>query len=963
MSRFSCGLSKCGFYLLFLLPIFCGHSFAQASGSLHGRVTDPSGAVIPGAKISVQGNGQNVAVQSDAAGAYHVQGLAAGKYTVSAGAKGFNSFTKAVTIAAGQDQELDPALEIAVEEQQVTVQEEGTKVDVSPDNNVSAVVLKGKDLDALSDDPDELQSELQALAGPAAGPNGGQIYIDGFTGGQLPPKSSIREIRINQNPFSAQYDRLGYGRIEIFTKPGTDQYHGQFFFNDNNSIFNSRNPFVAQEPDYHSEQFEGNVGGPLSKKASFFFNVERRNINDLAAVNAQVLDPNFNFTPFTLAIANPRTRTELGPRIDYQLAQNNTLTARYHYEGAHEKNNGIGQFSLPSLGYNLNSSEHTLQVSDTQVVSAKIVNETRFEYQRSTNDQIAQNFQPETIVQGAFVSGGNPVGNNSAAQDHYELQNYTSISLSKHFVKFGGRLRTTAEAENADRNFNGTFTFNSLRAYQITEQGLQQGMTPAQIRAAGGGADQFSIIAGQPRLSNTAVDVGLYAEDDWRMRPNMTLSYGLRYETQNDIHDRADIAPRFSFAWGIDGGKNASPKTVLRLGYGIFYDRFGQNLVMQAEQLNGVNQQQFVVQSPDFYPNVPPPSSLAGAQILPTTYQISSHLKAPYSMQTAVAIERQITRIANMSVTYLNSRGVHQLFSDNINAPLPGTYNPASPGSGVRPYGNIGNLYQYQSEGIFKQNQLIANFNVRAGTMLSLFGFYTMNNIHTNTNGASSFPYNQYDLSEDFGRAPYDIHHRLFLGGTMALPYAFRISPFMVANSGQPFNITIGKDVNGDSIFNDRPAFATDLSRPSVVVTSLGAFDTRPIAGQTIIPVNYGTGPAQVTLNLRLSKSFGFGKETGGPKKSGGGGRGEHGGGPGAGGLWGGGGGGRGPFGMGNASDRRYNLTFSISARNLLNHVNQGTPVGNLSSPLFGRSNSLAGGPFSTSSANRRVDLQVMFSF
>jgi len=191
-----------------------------------------------------------------------------------------------VQIIAGQLQQLNIPLTIQIEEQKVEVSDSSTTVGVDPTNNAGAVVLKGADLEALSDDPDELLSDLQALAGPSAGPNGGQIYIDGFTGGTLPPKASIREIRINQNPFSAEYDRLGYGRIEVFTKPGTDQFHGQVSLLGNTAGFNSRNPFESipagtQSPGYHSTQFSANVGGPLlSKKASFFFNIEQRNIND-----------------------------------------------------------------------------------------------------------------------------------------------------------------------------------------------------------------------------------------------------------------------------------------------------------------------------------------------------------------------------------------------------------------------------------------------------------------------------------------------------------------------------------------------------------------------------------------------------------------------------------------------------------------------------------------------------------
>ncbi|HMC27433.1 MAG TPA: carboxypeptidase regulatory-like domain-containing protein, partial [Verrucomicrobiae bacterium] len=279
---------------IIVLILLALSAFAQApNATLTGKVTDQTGAVIPQATVTVTGpGGKHASATTDQLGAYQIQSLPAGSYSVSAAAKGFANFSKAgVTLAAGQNQNLDVTLQIKAQEEKVNVNgEEGQpQLDVSSDSNAGALVIKGKDLEALSDDPDELQSELQALAGPSAGPNGGQIYIDGFTGGQLPPKSAIREIRINQNPFSAQYDKLGYGRIEIFTKPGSDQFHGQFMMNDSNSVLNSRNPYVLTKPDYNSVMFDGNFGGPISKKASFFIDASRRNMNDFSAINA--VDP------------------------------------------------------------------------------------------------------------------------------------------------------------------------------------------------------------------------------------------------------------------------------------------------------------------------------------------------------------------------------------------------------------------------------------------------------------------------------------------------------------------------------------------------------------------------------------------------------------------------------------------------------------------------------------------------
>jgi hypothetical protein len=934
------------------LLVLSASLFAQVAASLHGKVADPSGAVIPGAVVTAKSStGQTASASSGGDGSYELKGLAPGQYSISVSAKGFAPFVKGpVTISAGRAQLLDIPLEIEVLQEKVDVQSEGNAVDTAPTNNANTVVLKGKDLDALSDDPDELESELQALAGPSAGPNGGQMYIDGFTAGQLPPKSAIREIRINQNPFSAQYDRLGYGRVEIFTKPGSDKFHGQLQFNENNAIFNSKNPFAPQEPDYHTEIYEGNFGGPLGKKASFFMDGQRRNIGDVSIINPQcgsfVLPECAQTT-----VPNPRTRTNLSPRIDYQVAANNTLTARYQYFHAHEDNNGIGQganqITLPSVGYNSDSTEHTFQVSDTQVIGAKMVNETRFQYERDSSEQNPLSTAPELSIPGFFTAGGSSAGHVVNQENHYEIQNYTSYLSGNHSMRFGGRLRISQASDFIAQNFNGTFSYPSLQAFVNNQP------------------NQFTIATGQPSISDTFVDVGVYAEDDWKMRPNLTLSYGLRYETQNAINDHADLAPRVGVAWGV-GRRGSTPKTVLRAGYGIFYDRFPQSLVLEADRLNGSNQQLFVVNSPAFGPgNIP--SSFSGLAGSPSTvYRIDSNLHAPYILQSALGIEHQLTKTTKLSLTYLNARGVHQLFTNNVNAPFPGTF-PANP---VCPLGcSSGRVYEYQSGGIFKQNQLMTNVNMRYGPNLSIFGFYSLSFANSDTSGAGNFPTDPYNPSADYGRAGFDVRHRLFLGGTFTAPYGLRLSPFVFAHSGQPYNITVPEDILGTSVFNGRPGLASGAAGCATFSTTNPFCFFIPTAGQAYspIPVNFGEGPANISVNLRVSKTVGLGpalERAGG--SGGGGGRGghDHGG-------FGGFGGGEGMRGMfgGGSTGRRYNLTFSVSARNIFNHPNFAPPVSVLSPQAFsgnsnfGESISLANGPFNSQSANRRIDLQVQFSF
>jgi len=979
------------FLLIFLLAAAIAPAVAQApTATLSGKVVDQTGAVIPQATVTVTApSGKQSTARTDQGGGFEIPALAPGTYSIAAAAKGFAPFSKpGVELVAGQKQTLNLTLQVQVQEEKVNVEAEGTQLDVGAASNASAIIIKGKDLDALSDDPDELQSELQALAGPAAGPNGGQIYIDGFTGGQIPPKSAIREIRINQNPFSAQYDKLGYGRIEIFTKPGSDHYHGQFLFNDNNAALNSRNPFVPTKPDYNSEMFDGNLGGPLGKKASFFLDASRRNVNEFSAINATIIDPT-TFLPTQLqeSIANPRTRTSFSPRVDYQISASNTLTVRYQLTHDSDQDSGLGSFSLPSVAYNLNETEHTLQISDTQILSPKVVNETRFQFQRETNHQLPLSTAPTIEVQGAFTNGGNSEGLVRTTQDNYELQNYTSITHGNHLIKFGVRMRGITSSEFTNANFNSTFVFSPvfdpgsgtlISALNVYRNELQFGCPPVPSNSPPSCPSQYSISTGSPEVSVGWFDAGAYAEDEWRAKPNLSFTYGLRFESQNNIHDHADFAPRLGFAWGLGSNGKSAPKTVIRGGFGIFYDRFGYNLVEQADLLDGVTQQSAVLRNPNFFSangsGVPSFSQISSAGS-PTVYQISPNLRAPYTIQSAASIERQVTKAATISLTYLNSRGEHAFYIDNINAPAPWL-------NGGRPLAaenGSDNVYQYNSGGIFRQNQLIANIRVNTGRRVSLFGFYTLNYAKSDassggsaggffssgTTTMASFLSNQFDPLADYGRAAFDVRHRVFLGGNISLPYAFSLSPFVVVSSGVPYNLTTGQDNNADSLFNDRPWFAS--SNTNVVCTSRADFSTVS-TNFGLVPINECTGPANATLNLRLSKTIGFGRETkGGSGRTGGGGggyggRGGRGGGLGPGGLS--GSGGANPFGSGGtASSRRYSLTFSISARNLLNSFNPGPPVGNLSSPLFGQSINIGGGPFSSASANRRVDLQVRFSF
>ena len=970
---------------LILLFVCAATVFAQqGSGSLKGHVSDEFGGIIVGATVTAtDAGGKTKTATTNNDGAFSLTGLAPGKYTLQVSSAGFGNFeNNEVQIAAGRADTLDVTLKVTIEQQKVTVNADSVGVNTDPENNVGALVLRGTDLESLPDDPDDLAAALQALAGPAAGPNGGQIYIDGFSGGRMPPLASIREIRINANPFSAEYDRPGLGRIEILTKPGSDRYRGQVSFNFNNQNLNSRNPFAPTRAPYLSRNFSGNYGGPITKKkSSFFVDFEKRDVNDDAVINATVLDPNFNIVPFAATFPTPNRRWSFSPRIDYALNARNTLVGRYEYE--HNTSvTGVGGYSLASRAYSTFNTQQTFRLTETSILNKTTVNETRVQFNHQTRGDTADNSIPTTSVQEAFTGGGSQIGLAANKQNRFEITNITSLAKGNHAIKFGARARTVSISDFAPNNFGGSWTFSgtrnlanpegltSIQAYQITQQGLAQGLSGAQIRTLGGGATQFAIATGNPKSTVNQFDFGGFAQDDWRYRPNLTLSYGLRYENQSNIRSDLNFAPRVGLAWAPG---HTPQHTTIRAGFGIFYDRVSEGLTLNAIRNNGTNYQSYTVTNLavlNTYPVIPSIDVLQGFKTPINIYSLADNIRAPYSMQGIVSVEHALPHNFRTSVTFSHTRTEHVLRARALNAPLPGTFVPNVPGSGTRPLG-VNSFYEYDSSGIYNQNMLIVTLGGLINRKISFNANYTFGKAMSDTDGSGTFAANPYDFSDEYGRTGGDVRHRFTINGSYRGPWGLSFSPFLILSSGTPFNITIGRDINGDLLFTDRPAIATDLTRSSVVFTKYGNFDTNPLPGATIIPRNFAQGPGSIVANIRVSKTIGFGSERrtvaqntrGQQNGQGQGGNDRQ--------RGAGGGGGGGGFGGGGEAPKRYNLTFSVNFQNVLNHVNFNRPVGNLSSSNFGISTSSAGGfggfggrggggsaPF-----NRLIEASIRFSF
>jgi hypothetical protein len=936
-----------------LLPVT---AVAQIA-TLHGQVTDPSGAVIPGASISLTGGVAPIQTQSGAGGEYAIRSLAPGSYTVSVTAAGFAPLTiPNVTLTAGQSKSLNLPLAIAVQNQQVEVESDIQSVGISSDQNAGSVVLKGSDLDALSDDPTELQNELQALAGPAAGPNGGQIYIDGFEGGQIPPKSDILEIRVNQNPFSAEYDRMGYGRIEIVTKPGTQKFQGSVGGFGTDSAFSTANPFLPGKPGYYQYSFSGNISGPISKTASYFFSAqdfERQNQSIVDALNPSTLDSNI-----IEAEPNPVNYLNFTPRVDFQISKSNFISIRDQYTRYTEQGQRVGALVLPEQAFSVLNWSNEVQINDTWVINSHLLMEPRFLWRRIGNNGTSAFPTPAVTLQGAFTSGGNGSDTLHEHEDVFMLQDYGTATVGVHTLRFGARARAWRDANYTTAGQNGSYYFSGAPSY------------------SGCGADQYVPTTCAPSLYSATVienplarallfDGSLFLQDDWRVNRSFLLGMGARYEGQNYIHDHADFAPRIAFAWTPGHPGKTPPRTVIRGGYGWFFNRFIMSTaytsgttpyVIEAIHDNRINQQSYAVANPTFYnPNSPEPVSVLNASTtsIPTYHSVDTHFHAALDMQGGIGVDRQIAKHVTGNVTYLYTQGVHQYMSNNVTAPDFDLSDYTITGPTPSVYN-----YQFQSEGFYRQNQLIVSSALQL-KKFTVSSNYVLNQAKSDTQGINSFPSVAEDPGFDYGRASFGIRHKFLAVGSYIAPHGFVLGAYIAAQSGTPYNLTIGEDLTGNNQFNARPAYGT-CGDPGVVTTQYGCLDTDPVGkDEPIVPYGVGLGPANAVVHIRISKVFGIGPKikTAGEGQTftpGGGGnvsnRGIGGGGP--------------AIKLDATVPRRYNLTFVVGANDVFNMVNLGTPNGVLLSPLFNKTQTLAGGQFGNPTpGTRSIGFQTNLSF
>ncbi len=878
---------------------------------MRGEVKDQQGAVIVKAEIILRdADGAEQKTVSDEQGAFGFERLRNGDYTLQISADGFAAHEEKLEINSTKLSEISiilyPTIRANVEV------ESNPEVALDAERAAGTQILTQEDLDALPDDPDDFKQQLQNLAASAGGvPDGAVITVDGFlTGGKLPPKSAIRQVRINPNIYSAEYDTPPFqgGRIEIITKPGSGSFTGSAFFNYNGTALNARDPFALTRAETNTNLYGFNFGMPIIKnRAGFFLDFERRDIDESATVNAIILDDNFQASNLIANIPNPKRLTIGSARADWQINPNNALIFRYDLNQNKLTNQGIGGTNLPERGFNSNQTENSFRVTETVVVNPRTVNELRIGLTFNKIEQNATSNQPSIIVAGSFSSGGANSQNLSRREKRLEIADYLTTEIGKHSLKFGIQIFNRNISELRAENTNGSFYFGGATLIDGTRISSLEQYRRALLSLSGGVPTRFSITTGVPQVSVNQWLFAGFVQDEWKLNPKLLLSVGFRFEAQTAPNDAASFAPRIGVAFTPDKKRN----WVFRARAGVFYERIDDALRLEAERLDGIKQRQIIVDSPSF-PNPFLNGNINNA--IPTIRIFDSPLKPPSSLQIRVEFERQLPRGWKISASHSWTFGSNRLRSRNVNAPLLSAEYP-DPQTAPRPFGIQENILQFESSGKLRGRVLYVGVNQNTNKFFSVNAGYLNLDFLTDADNAFALPQSSYDLTGEFARPVWQSRHRCFLSTSINLPVKLRLSASFNAASGTPFNITTGRDNNGDGNFNDRPDESFSGNSQGVS-TIFGFLDPNVINGN--FRRNAGTNPPTATLDLNLSRMFLVGKTN-------------------------------------DKGETRYRLAFNIRAANLFNRANLTGTSGVLFSPFFGRA--------TVANPARRIEFGIRFNF
>lgn len=945
---------------IFIFGLCVSDTQAQSSSSLIVSVSDPNGSIVAAADSELLAeNFKQNAISSDL-GVISYRGLRSGKYQLTITVNGFKPYKNvSIEIAAGETKRLDVILELSVIEDTVDVSQSEA---VDATTSGTARDLKKEEIENLPTDPDELKRVLQALAGPTVTGEEMQITVNGIPGGTLPSKENIKLIRINRNVFSAEFEYSYGGGIQIFTNSDVKKISGWVGFNFSDARFNATNPFIGRRVPSQSRSYNFGFSAPLGKKASFSLYSSYTDSESSSVVNAVVLDPNFNPIAVRESFDTPRFSgfNNLGLNWDPNKRHKFVAQLGFYYG---KSDNDLGGFTLESRANRTSYSSLSLAFTETYIVNPDFVNTLRFSGVIDSNETKGRTSGTAINVSEAFLGGASP-SDQKTTNARFEIYDDVTRKFGRLNISFGGMIRGYRIEEVSRTNFGGTYTFSgrtapvldadlqpvldpqgnvvttpitSLESYRRTLLLRSHGFSNAQIRTLGGGADQFTISGGEPEISVSQYDYALYQQNNFSLNETMGVSFGLRYENQTNIENRTNFAPRFGFTWAPKTKPKQKPETTLprvTVGYGAFYNRFGVNNVLSEIQANSADRAFYFITDPavlDRFPVAPSVAKLQQGATLRSLRLIDDELRTPLYTMFNINIAKNLWQGMSVNAGYTRIQNSRSIVTRNINAPLAAA--PGSTAPPVYPFGNSRNIYETRSEGRGESDRFFVSANLPP--IIKFFGkpanisfHYTYAKIRNDVGSGSGSPLDPYDLSREWGPSTADGVHSVFGYFFVTLPKMISIRGDFNLRTGSRFNIITGRDTNRDGIYTERPAFASDTAKPGLIQTEYGLLDPNPAPGDSIIPRNLARGPGGAELNLSLSKSFGFNKDTA------------------------------------NKNTPRQRLNFGVWVNNVFNKNNKGNPIGNMSSPNFLRtvSSSSFDGEFRPSNP-RRIQFSTSFSF
>ena len=736
--------------------------------ALSGVVEDASGAVVRGAKLTLTNNATGAALKTkaDAQGNFRFESVPAGEYTLKAKADSLTSVELPVKVA---DKALPPMqirMEVQASRQEVTVTSEGEpehELSLEPSSNADAMRLEEGNLTQLPVDNGDLIGTVAKFLSPAAqGGVGPSIVVDGVeTSAFDAPAWAIKRIRINKNPYSAQFRRPGKSRIEVTTRDGRANFHGGFSAYVRNSALDARNALAATKPDDHRGLFETHLNGPLSKSLFFSFSGERLEDRQNAIVNVHLPTG-----PLVENAGTPLYRTSLLGRLDFHRTRMHWMNLRYSSQSLVQHNRGVGGFDLPEVGYSYSDRNSTLQFADRYISSANFSNQFRIQAERGDTRVGAPATAPLIIVQGRFHAGESQQFRTDR-ETTFRLQDDVSYYKGRHLIQFGDQARPRFVGGRQQTNFGGTYEFSGLGHFEEGKPFV------------------YRLNQGDPTLSFKAAQDYEYFQDQIQVRPNLTLLAGVRHEWQSSLNSNGNReAPRLSLAYAPGRGR-----TILRAGAGVFYETLPKSVTRQRLLYDGVRVRQFVLKNPTF----PDPFADASALLTPqSVVRMAPQLGVPTLLQASFGIEQGLGKHTQLTVEYQRLRGVHLYRTRNINEPVPPF--------GLRPFPDFGNIVEVESTGTMQTNSLDVSLRWNA-KRFSGMAHYTLARSLDNAYPLFSLPANNYDVRPEWGPADYDRRHQFNAMGSFELPGRFRLGSILTFGSALPYNITTGHDGGA----NERP--------------------------------------------------------------------------------------------------------------------------------------------------------------